>query len=36
VPHTGYVISGMLHILMDDGTEADLNLSPGHVFACGA
>ncbi len=34
VPHTGYMISGKLHILMDDGTEADL--SPGQVFTCSA
>jgi quercetin dioxygenase-like cupin family protein len=28
--HTGYVISGRQHILMDDGTELDLN--PGDAF----
>ena len=34
--HTGYVISGSLHVRMDDGAEADLNSSdvyhipPGH------
>src|SRR2546430_17021308 len=35
-PHTGYVISGRMHIVMDDGTEADAGpgdavaISPGH------
>ena len=34
--HTGYVISGRLHIRMDDGTETELGpgdavvISPGH------
>jgi hypothetical protein len=35
-PHTGYVISGCLHIRMDDGTEGEAGpgdafvISPGH------
>ena len=35
-PHTGYVISGRLHVRMDDGTEAEAGpgdavvISPGH------
>src|SRR5271157_3532077 len=35
-PHFQYIISGTLHILMDDGTEADLeagdvnSIPPGH------
>ena len=35
-PHTGYVISGHLHVKMDDGTEAEAGpgdafvISPGH------
>lgn len=34
--HTGYVLSGTLHVSMDDGTERDLQegqaveISPGH------
>src|SRR5437763_16264230 len=34
--HTGYTISGHLHVKMDDGTEADIGpgdalvISPGH------
>ena len=34
--HTGYVISGRLHVVMDDGAEADMGpgdavvISPGH------
>ena len=34
--HTGYVLSGTLHVAMDDGTERDLRegeafeISPGH------
>ncbi len=36
VAHTGYVLSGRMHIVMDDGTEGDVGpgdaivLSPGH------
>ena len=35
-PHTGYVVSGRLHVKMDDGTEAEAGpgdaivVSPGH------
>ena len=35
-PHTGYVISGRLHVKMDDGSEAEAGpgdafvISPGH------
>ena len=35
-PHTGYVISGRMHVVMDDGTEAEAGpgdavvISPGH------
>ena len=35
-PHTGYVISGRMHIVMDDGAEAEVGpgdavvISPGH------
>jgi hypothetical protein len=35
-PHTGYVISGRMHVVMDDGTEGDAGpgdavvISPGH------
>jgi hypothetical protein len=35
-PHTGYVVAGRMHIVMDDGEEADLGpgdavaISPGH------
>lgn len=35
-PHTQYIISGKLHVAMDDGTEIDLGpgdvsyLAPGH------
>jgi mannose-6-phosphate isomerase-like protein (cupin superfamily) len=32
VAHTGYVISGRIHIRMDDGSEAEL--SAGDVFTC--
>ncbi len=32
VAHTGYVVSGRLHVRMDDGTEAELG--PGDVFTC--
>ncbi|MGH3549693.1 MAG: cupin domain-containing protein [Pseudonocardiaceae bacterium] len=34
--HTGYIISGRMHVVMDDGAEADLGpgdafvISPGH------
>lgn len=34
--HTGYVLSGRMHIVMDDGTEAEVGpgdavvISPGH------
>lgn len=36
VAHTGYVLSGHMHIVMDDGAEADVGpgdalvISPGH------
>ncbi len=36
VPHFGYVISGRMHVRMDDGTEVDVmpgdavNFEPGH------
>jgi hypothetical protein len=36
VEHKGYVVSGRIHVAMDDGTEADLgagdayHISPGH------
>jgi hypothetical protein len=36
VPHTGYVVSGRMHVQMDDGTEAEYGagdvfvISPGH------
>jgi hypothetical protein len=36
VGHIGYVISGRMHIVMDDGTEGDagegemINITPGH------
>lgn len=36
VAHVGYAISGKLHVVMDDGTEVDVNggdayeLAPGH------
>ena len=35
-PHTGYVVSGRMHIVMDDGTEGEAGpgdavvISPGH------
>src|SRR5688500_17308554 len=35
-PHTGYVISGRMHVVMDDGTEGEVStgdalaISPGH------
>jgi hypothetical protein len=35
-PHLGYLVSGRLHVVADDGTEADLNagdvyrITPGH------
>ena len=35
-PHTGYIISGRLHVRMDDGSEAEAGpgdavaISPGH------
>ena len=32
VHHNGYVVSGSLHIVMDDGTEHDINA--GDVFVC--
>lgn len=32
VAHTGYVVSGRLHIAMDDGQEQDLKA--GDVFVC--
>ncbi len=36
VEHKGYVVSGRIHLVMDDGTEVDLgpgdayHISPGH------
>ncbi len=36
VPHTGYVVSGRLHVVMDDGTETEVAagdaywIAPGH------
>jgi hypothetical protein len=36
VPHLGYLVSGQLHVVADDGAEADLRpgaayrISPGH------
>jgi quercetin dioxygenase-like cupin family protein len=30
--HTGYIISGRMHIKMDDGTERDIG--PGDAFVC--
>jgi len=36
VPHLSYIISGRIHVVMDDGTEADLGpgdtalIAPGH------
>ena len=32
VHHNGFVVSGSLHIVMEDGTEYDIN--PGDVFVC--
>ena len=32
VHHNGYVLSGRLHVLMDDGTESEVG--PGDVFVC--
>jgi mannose-6-phosphate isomerase-like protein (cupin superfamily) len=32
VHHNGYIVSGSLHVVMDDGTEIDVN--PGDVFVC--
>lgn len=32
VNHNGYVVSGHMHIRMDDGSETDLG--PGDVFVC--
>lgn len=35
-PHTGYIITGRMHVTMDDGAEGDLGpgdafvISPGH------
>jgi quercetin dioxygenase-like cupin family protein len=34
-PHTGYVISGRIHILMDDGSEADIGPGDAHWVAPG-
>jgi uncharacterized cupin superfamily protein len=31
VSHLGYVLSGQMHVVMDDGTEGDVG--PGDVFA---
>jgi quercetin dioxygenase-like cupin family protein len=30
--HTGYIISGRMHIKMDDGTEQEIG--PGDAFVC--
>ena len=30
VAHTGYIVSGQMHVVMDDGTEGDAG--PGQVF----
>jgi hypothetical protein len=30
VPHTGYVVSGRVHVQMDDGSEAEFG--PGDVY----
>jgi hypothetical protein len=30
VAHTGYIVSGRMHVVMDDGTEGDAG--PGQVF----
>jgi hypothetical protein len=30
--HTGYIISGQMHIRMDDGTEQEIG--PGDAFVC--
>lgn len=32
VHHNGYVVSGRMHIKMDDGSELDIG--PGDVFVC--
>ncbi len=32
VNHNGFVVSGRMHIRMDDGTEVDVG--PGDVFVC--
>jgi hypothetical protein len=32
VHHNGFVVSGSLHIVMEDGLEYDIN--PGDVFVC--
>jgi mannose-6-phosphate isomerase-like protein (cupin superfamily) len=32
VHHNGYVVSGRMHIVMDDGAETDVG--PGDVFVC--
>jgi mannose-6-phosphate isomerase-like protein (cupin superfamily) len=32
VHHNGYIVSGRMHIKMDDGTETELG--PGDVFVC--
>jgi quercetin dioxygenase-like cupin family protein len=32
VNHNGYVLSGRMHIVMDDGSEVDVG--PGDVFVC--
>ena len=32
VHHNGFILSGSLHIVMNDGSEYDLN--PGDVFVC--
>ena len=33
VTHNGYIVSGRMHIRMDDGTETELG--SGDVFVCG-
>src|SRR5262249_56138298 len=33
--HTGYIISGWLHVRMDDGREYDLGPGDAHVVAAG-
>lgn len=35
VPHTGYIVSGRLHVRMDDGRELDFGPGDAHVVAPG-